>query len=92
MNSIKALNNIDLLFIQRTYWLVTTCSHDAANTIELPYFFEKMSVFSSADSRWSVVLDDPCYNVDALYASLLHRGKERKGKEKNVSVQHHHRH
>lgn len=59
MNSIKALNNIDLLFIQRTYWLVTTNSLQVAmtrQTLELPSFFFKMSVFSSADSRWSVVL------------------------------------
>lgn len=54
----KALNNIDLLFIQRTYWLVTTNSLQVAmtrQTLELPSFF-LMSVFSSADSRWSVVL------------------------------------
>lgn len=82
MNSIKALNNIDLLFIQRTYWLVTTCSHDAANTIELPYFFEKMSVFSSADSRWSVVLVIILATMWMLSTQVFYieerRGKERK--------------
>lgn len=43
----KALNNIDLLFIQRTYWLVTTNSLQVAmtrQTLELPSFFLNVRV------------------------------------------------